>query len=337
MMGPTARPRLSVVIPAYNVEAFVAEAVGSGLAQTLADLEVVVVDDGSTDRTAAVVAALDDPRLRLVRKPNGGLSSARNAGIRAAKAPFVGLLDADDRWLPDKAARHLELMAADPTIAVTFSDSAYIDDRGRRTGQLLATRQTEPGLLDLVRYNHLGNGSTAVVRRTAFETVGLFDEGLRSAEDQDLWVRILHRGGRIVRISEVLTEYRIRDGSLSMVPEVFIRGGETLYAKFRRELTDVPHRTLDQGQAGLYRIASRKCLAGGRVEEAWRWLVRAVRLSPGLFLSDRKAIATLALVSVSRVLPARLRTSPYGWLNLALRWQGRLRSDALRRALRVPR
>jgi hypothetical protein len=338
MTEPVARPRLSVVIPAYNVAPFVAEAIVSALTQTVAELDVVVVDDGSTDGTAAVVAAIADPRLRLVQKPNGGLSSARNAGIRAARAPFVGFLDADNRWRPDKAARHLEVMESAPTIAVTFSDSAYIDERGRPTGQLLAARLAEPGLLEAVRYNWLGNGSTPVVRRAVFATVGGFDESLRAAEDQDLWVRILHRGaGRIVRVPAVLTEYRIRDGSLSMVPEVFIQGGEALYAKFRRDLPGVPGSVLDRGRAGLYRVASRKCPAGGRVDEAWRWLVQAVRLSPGLFLTDRKAIATLILVALSRALPASRRTSPYAWLDRALRWQSRLRSGWFRRPSRVSR
>jgi glycosyltransferase involved in cell wall biosynthesis len=315
-----AAPTLSIVIPAYNVEEFVAEAIHSALSQTFRDLEVVVVNDGSIDRTAAIVSAMTDPRIRLISKPNGGLSSARNAGIAAARGRYIGLLDADDRWLPAKAARHIEAMDRDPTIAVTFSQSAYIDEAGRRTGQLLATRLAEPGLHDLIRYNHLGNGSTPVVRKDALEAVGLFDEKLRAGEDYDIWIRMLHRRiGRIVLVDEVLTEYRVRTVSLSAEPGILVPNGEAAHAKLRRELTDVPSHVLDQGLANFYRVAGRKCLSAGRIDEAWHWTVKAGATYPWVFLVDRKACATLVLVALARALPAPVRGWPNGCFRLMYR------------------
>jgi len=306
-------PTLSVVIPAYNVQQFIADAVNSTLTQTFTDLEIVVVDDGSTDRTAEIVTAMTDPRVRLVSKPNGGLSSARNAGIRAARGRYIGLLDGDDRWLPFKAARHVEAMERDPTIGVTFSQSAYVDEEGRRTGQLLATRLAEPTLHDLIRYNHLGNGSTPVVRKEVFEAVGLFDEQLRASEDYDVWIRVLHRrAGRVILVDEVLTEYRVRSNSLSMEPDVFVPNGEAVHAKLRRELTDVPTHVLNHGLANIYRIAGRKCLSTGRFDEAWFWTMKARQTYPRLFLVDRKSCATFVLTAIARILPAPIRGWPNG-------------------------
>jgi glycosyltransferase involved in cell wall biosynthesis len=316
-------PTLSVVIPAYNVESFIADAIDSALTQSFADLEVVVVDDGSTDRTAQIVAAMTDPRIRLVSKRNGGLSSARNAGIRAARGRYIGMLDGDDRWLPFKAALHIAAMERDPTIGVTFSQSAYIDEEGRRTGQLLATRLAEPGLHDLIRYNHLGNGSTTVVRSSVFEAVGLFDEQLRASEDYEVWIRVLHRrAGRIVLIPEVLTEYRVRDNSLSMDPRVFVPNGEAVHAKLRRQLTDVPVDVLNHGLANIYRIAGRKCLTSGRIDEAWFWVIRAKETYPSLLFVDWKSCATFCMIAMARALPKSMQRLPYACVNVAFRWFG---------------
>jgi glycosyltransferase involved in cell wall biosynthesis len=328
-------PTLSVVIPAYNVESFIADAVNSALTQTLTDLEVVVVDDGSTDRTAEIVTAMTDPRIRLVDKPNGGLSSARNAGIRAARGRYIGLLDGDDRWLEAKAARHVEAMERDPTIGVTFSQSAYIDEQGRRTGQLLTTRLAEPTLHDLIRYNHLGNGSTPVVRKDVFEAVGLFDEQLRASEDYDVWIRVLHRrAGRIVLIDEVLTEYRVRESSLSMEPDVFVPNGEAVHAKLCKELIEVPRHVLDHGLANIYRIAGRKCLSTGRIDEAWKWMTRARRTCPRLFMVDRKSCAVFVLTAMAYMLPEPIRGWPHGCFRIGYRLMSSLAAKRSRRMLR---
>ena len=106
--GAAARDQpVSVVIPAYNYARYLPEAIRSVLAQTHSDLECIVVDDGSTDNTREVVSAIEDPRVRYVHQANAGLSSARNTGIREAEHPFVGFLDADDRWLPQFVTRAL--------------------------------------------------------------------------------------------------------------------------------------------------------------------------------------------------------------------------------------
>jgi len=115
-------PRVSVIIPCYNYGRFLREAVASAAGQTLDDIEIIIVDDGSTDDTPEVIESLDDRRIRTRRMPNCGVSAARNAGLDMARGEFIAFLDADDRWHADKLERQVALMEAEPDVAMVFSD-----------------------------------------------------------------------------------------------------------------------------------------------------------------------------------------------------------------------
>ena len=293
----TESPLLSVVIPAYNIAPYIEAAVRSALGQTLRSLEVIVVDDGSTDTTAAVVQGIDDPRLRLLRKPNGGLSSARNAGIRAARGRHVGLLDGDDIWMPTKAERQIAVLEAAPAVALTYSHSAYLREDGTPDGTILMSRSLSPDWRQMIIRNHVGNGSTVIGRRDDFIAAGLFDERFRTAfEEYELWPRLMRRTGRGLRlVPEVLTGYRIRASSGSMRVDSFVQQAELARALLREKMPDVPNGLLDLGLAGAYRIAARKAASAGRGGVALGYLARAVRLSPSLALRDPRFLGTLAL------------------------------------------
>ena len=186
-------PLVSVVTPAYTVGPWIGQAMDSVLRQTEPRLEYVVVDDGSTDDTAAIVEerAARDPRLRLIRTENGGSGRARNIGITATSAPFVAFLDGDDRWHPDFLRTALATFdAAPPHVGVTFSHTRVMLESGRQVG----LRWQPAGLCDLDRllvdHNPPHNGSSLVLRRSCFAEVGTFDAGLRSGVDFDMWLRI---------------------------------------------------------------------------------------------------------------------------------------------------
>src|SRR6476469_10430183 len=186
-------PLVSVVTPAYTVGPWIGQAMDSVLSQTEGRLEYVVVDDGSTDDTAAIVAerATRDPRLRLIRTENGGSGRARNVGLTATTAPFVAFLDGDDRWHPDFLRTALATFdAAPPHVGVTFSHTRVMLESGR----LVGLRWQPAGLCDLDRllvdHNPPHNGSSLVLRRSCFAEVGTFDAGLRSGVDFDMWLRI---------------------------------------------------------------------------------------------------------------------------------------------------
>ena len=208
---------VSAVIPAYNYARYLPDAIGSVLAQTHRELECILVDDGSTDDTRAVVEAVRDERIRYVHKVNGGLSSARNAGIRAARHRFVGFLDADDRWLPDFLARALEAFdRGDGKLGAVASASYRIDEHGARVG---SARFTFGESCDLeFRDFCLRNrplSSSILIRREALEETGEFDAGLRSSEDRDYWLRMTARGWKLRFLDEPLAEIRRHSVNMS--------------------------------------------------------------------------------------------------------------------------
>ncbi|MFI5361857.1 MAG: glycosyltransferase family 2 protein [Elusimicrobiota bacterium] len=214
-------PRVSVVIPAYNVAPFIGEALESVFSQTFADYEVIVVNDGSPD-TQELESALAPrlSRLRYIKQANQGASAARNAGLKAARGEFVAFLDADDAWLPEYLKRQLkfldergaDLVCADAAI---FGETR---DAGRTFMQLyMGTAPAAGGVtfLDLLSAEKCLITSGILVRLKTVLEVGLFDEGLRNAQDYDLWMRLARHNARLAYQRETLLRYRVRRGSLT--------------------------------------------------------------------------------------------------------------------------
>ena len=188
----SATPAVSVVIPAYNYGRYLRDAIDSVLAQTYADLEVIVVDDGSTDDTAQVAHAYTDPRVRYVFQTNAGLSAARNTGIGEARAPFIALLDADDMWLPEMLATTMARFASLPEeVGAIGCASHRVDASGVPLGGKAFTHGGDRWFSagDIVLQSRF-MPSTVVARRTAYAACGGFDTTLRSSEDRDMWIRI---------------------------------------------------------------------------------------------------------------------------------------------------
>jgi glycosyltransferase involved in cell wall biosynthesis len=207
------RPAVSVVVPAYNVGRFIRTAVTSVLCQTMTDLECVVVDDGSTDDTAAVLSRIDDPRLRVVTKENRGtVADARNAGVATARGELIAFLDGDDWWLPEKLARQVALLEQQPVVGMVYCGYAIAD-------QHLAVRAVvwpDPGAVDLRRQVLLeaygiGFASTALVPAAVLASVGPFELALSVSEDIDLADRIA-QAHAVVGVPECLTVYRTHPG-----------------------------------------------------------------------------------------------------------------------------
>lgn len=182
---------MSVVIPAYNYAHFLPEAIDSALAQTWAQVEVIVVDDGSTDDTPQVAARYGD-RIRYIRQQNAGLPAARNTGIRAAAHPFIGFLDADDRWKPEFLSRAMECFIQGPErYGIVATQSVHVDEHGKAF-ELKALTWYVHGRLDHrdILLKTRFSPSAVVARKSVLEQAGLFDETLRSSEDRDMWIRM---------------------------------------------------------------------------------------------------------------------------------------------------
>jgi glycosyltransferase involved in cell wall biosynthesis len=203
-------PRASIIVPLYNLRRFVGEAIESALAQTLPadDIEVIVVDDGSTDGGGEFVKAYA-PRVRYVRQANRGLCAARNAGIRVARAPYLGFLDADDRFLPEKLAAQLAVFDQRPEVGLVYTGFRYVDEHGEPLPQIGWTR-LEGDVFPALVLGNLIHPHVALVRRDVVERAGGFDETLGPAGDWDFWLRISRPGLVWACVDRPLAEYRVR-------------------------------------------------------------------------------------------------------------------------------
>ena len=194
-------PLVSVIIPAYNAESYLAEAIESALGQTYQPVEVIVVNDGSTDRTAEVAATFGD-RINYFWRTNGGIGAARNSGVRLARGAFISFLDADDLWVADKVALQVSLLEGDPSLDMIFGHveqfhSPDLDDAVRR--QIEIRQRVMAG-------HHAG---TMLIRREAFQHVGFFSESLDVGEFIDWYARARDVGLRSFMCPEVLMKRRL--------------------------------------------------------------------------------------------------------------------------------
>ena len=194
-------PKVSVVIPAYNKADFTVEAINSVLAQDYDNIEIIVVDDGSTDDTVGHLQCffLLDKDFNYMHQENKGVSAARNAGIKAATGEYIALLDCDDKYIPSKITVSIDEMKRQK-VDMIHNSAVLIDKDSKRVG----FRRPRRG--DLLYRNHIINN--VVVKKEVFDKVGLFDEGLFICADWDMWLRI-EEHFKIGYIDFPLTEYRV--------------------------------------------------------------------------------------------------------------------------------
>lgn len=190
----------SVVIPLYNKERQIADTLRSVFAQTCADYEIIVVDDGSTDGSAAVVESLHDPRIRLIRQANAGVSAARNLGIAEARGEYIALLDADDEWCPEYLATIAALIRKYPQCDVFATNYSHVDSNGKTFPTILRKLPFDGD--DGILYNYFEVASVSsppicsiciTALKEVFQSVGGFPLGIKSGEDLLTWARLAAR------------------------------------------------------------------------------------------------------------------------------------------------
>jgi glycosyltransferase involved in cell wall biosynthesis len=208
---------ISVIIPAYNSEAYLTEAIESVLAQTFPGLELIVVDDGSTDGTATVAHRFSDPRVKYHYQPNRGPSAARNRGIRLSVGEFLCFLDADDLLEPAKLEKQLDYLLARPDSEIVFCDWLSVDVAGKVIQGF--SYQGEGNLFDALLQSNKFPIHAPLVRRRVLDRVGFFDESLMAMEDWDLWLRVAENDVLFGRIDQPLVRYRLTAGSNSSNPK----------------------------------------------------------------------------------------------------------------------
>jgi GT2 family glycosyltransferase len=300
----TGLPLVSVVIPTYNRKQYIQEAINSALAQTYPAVEIIVVDDGSTDDTDQVLKARYGERIRYVFQDNQGESVARNKAICLSRGQYVALLDSDDVWLPTKLERQVALMERQPELGLVSCHALKIDAQGNltrstpvHTGQTTNIVSLETLLLNSPLYC-----STVLIRKHCLDQVGLFAEGIRYGEDRDLFLRVAARS-QVGFVDEPLVSLRSHTGAQSrpLVPKQEVE-------RRMAERIQIVERVfpLFQGDAATLaalkaRTLAREYVRGaisismyGEYERGASLLYQAVDLDPATW-QDGKQVAELSL------------------------------------------
>ncbi|MBB93412.1 MAG: glucosyl transferase [Rhodobacteraceae bacterium] len=268
-------PYASIIVPAYNVAATLRDTLDSLCAQTFTDLEVIVVDDGSFDDTAALASGYPDTRVRVVRQANRGLAGARNTGIAAARGEVIGFCDADDLWRPAKLAAHVRHLAERPCVGISFSGSELISADGTPLGLAQSPRLTGITAAHIFRRNPIGNGSSPVIRRAALDSIAWqpngpgtrswwFDETFRQSEDIECWLRFaLTTDWEIEGVPGALTRYRIVGGGLSAATYKQLAAWERMVDKLTPLVPGFFARHAGGARAYQYRYLARRAVSSG--------------------------------------------------------------------------
>jgi len=306
-------PLVSVITPAYDAERSIREAASSALNQSMSDLEVIVVDDGSRDGTAAIVAemAAGDPRLHLVRKSNGGVSSARNAALAAASGEFLALLDSDDLWDPGFLEGQIDIFRARPDVDIVVGNARELG--GRRDGQ---PSRPCPDLRGDPDSSAIIADETAVFimsmfRRAVYERIGGFDEALRTNEDYEYWLRAAVAGFRFARNDRPLGHYRRSARSLSASDVTMMRGILRVFQQVRPSILDRPRELalldgqVDRFATELIAAEARDAIESGDAQLAAARLAALYRRRPGIAIALARALAWCAPALLARVYRAR--------------------------------
>jgi glycosyltransferase involved in cell wall biosynthesis len=270
---------VSVIVPAYNAAAFIAETLGSALAQTYRDIEVIVVDDGSTDNTAEIVKSIrsQDQRVRLLTQQNSGAAAARNYGIDQSRGALIAPLDADDLWRPDKLAKQVAVMrSSGPEVGMVYAWSASIDESGRVLPRIGNFARHEGDIFPfLVFHNFIGNGSAPLIRRDCVLDAGGYDTTLSArggeCEDLMLYLRIAERY-KVILVPAILVGYRVRQHSLSSNAWRMRRGHELVLEAVRARHPDIPARLCRWSRSFNCMNLGRRCLRRGKTRAA-AWLL----------------------------------------------------------------
>lgn len=308
-------PKVSVVIPLYQTERYIAETLQSVLAQTLADFEVIVVDDGSSDRGPAIARAVGDARVRVVRQNNRGLAGARNTGIRNARGRYIALLDADDLWEADKLARHVAAMDADPAVGVSFSASRLVDDDGADIGMIQSPAGRVFDAASIFCRNPIGNGSAPVLRREALSAIAYederlnrtcwFDESFRQSEDIECWTRIAATTPWTFHyIDAPLTRYRVNAGGLSANVAPQLATWQRFRAKVAVYAPALNAAHGDRAEGYQLRYLARRAVRSGDAKTASEMIVRALKLAPRMIVEEPvRTLSTVAAALIQRAMP----------------------------------
>lgn len=315
------RPLVSVVIPCYNAERWVAEAVDSALSQTYEPMEIIAVNDGSSDTTGSILASYGTA-VHTITQENAGLSGARNAAILQAKGEYVAFLDADDVWAPTKTEQQMQFLLANPRFGLIGSGCYQIDENSQHIGTCPVICEEAPWITDdppiqdaselnlHLSGNCVGSPSGMIVSKALLDSINSFNVDLPDGgEDWDFLLRLVGQTS-IASYSAELFGYRFSGQGLSSPQNAgkMLRAElKVVQAFFARQKPPISKSTLAQIKANRYLVAARAYLNHGESQECRRAVVQAVRHSPKL-LFDKRSIYLLCVSFIGESRLRRLRS-----------------------------
>ncbi|RCJ37613.1 glycosyl transferase family A [Nostoc punctiforme NIES-2108] len=305
-------PKISVIIPAYNAEITIAETIQSVQQQTFTDFELIVINDGSKDRTVELVNSIKDERLQIFSYENGGLPVARNRGISHATGEFIAFLDADDLWTADKLELQLTALEQNPKAGVAYSWTCFmdVDEQGKPLFFLPSPKYSFAGNVyeKLLVSDFIHNGSNTLIRRQALESTGGFDPACPGCADWDYWLRLSTRWYFVV-IPKHQILYRRTPGAMSSniekMKEDALIAMKKAYQAAPPELQYLKKYTIVSFHiyfAGLY-LQHRSHSSG--VSQALQHIWSAIRLNPKVLL-DKTTQKLVIKLLLKLILPTKV-------------------------------
>lgn len=302
-------PYFSIIMPVYNAEQSLPATIEAVLAQSDSDFEFIVIDDGSSDNSLALLLELSarDERVRLVSQTNKGVSATRNLGMGLARGEYIAFLDSDDHWHSDKLAMHRRVHAAQPLADASFAKVVFVEsghnpdwNHGRQSG---ATNQTY-STTDFLAENPSCTMSNIVVRRQAALAVGSFMHGMSFAEDQEWLLRLMDSGFHLIGIDKALVGYMVSENGLSANFDAMHSGWRELFDRYG------PVKDRSAAEALYFRYLARRALRmGSSAGIAAYYARKGLRINARSFFADgKRGWATLCGCFAAYLLPRPIRT-----------------------------
>ena len=308
---------VSIILPLFKSERYIRATLESVLAQTYTDWELIIVDDGSPDDSGEICRSYGDPRITVHTRANTGPCRSRNFGIAQATGDFIGFIDHDDIWRPEKLEKHLDHLNRRPEVGVSYGPSEFIDVDGNSLGLFQVPKLTDIDAREILLRDPIGNGSVPIIRREVFEEtkfelerdgkpeVMYFDDDAARWEDVELWVRMATQTTWLFEgIPDCLTLYRIVPDSIAGSPETKQQAFENGIERVRRYAPDLVEQHGAAARAYHLRYLSRRLIEAGNGKGAVSYMHRALKSFPGLFAEDgRRTVVTLGAAYALFILP----------------------------------
>ena len=291
---------VSVIVPTFDREAFIAEAIESVQAQTYPHWELIIVDDGSRDHSADIIQryAAKDRRIHYYFQENQGQSVARNLGLQKSAGDFICFLDSDNRWLPEKLSQCLQIFERLPDVQVVYGDIITIDEQGNEITRDNMPRYSGMIAPRLIKDNFV-TMNTAMARRGCFDELGGMSGQRRVADDYDLWLRFSARY-RFHYEPQYMAEYRVMKDQISSDKIKRFDSTEVILKDFRLRFPDaMSQQEFDRGFAFFYTRKARYLASVGKKGKALKEVARAVRCSP-LYLAGWRSLLAITLRTSSK-------------------------------------